>query len=395
MKARGRWAILIALGLATSAVADSPPRDLRQEPDGHWTAWSPPATHYTTPGVHVVQVGDTLWGLAETNLGDGHLWPQIWEQNQYVLDAHWIYPGDPILLTAVAATPLPEEVTDVAPGDVTAPAEGEAAPADPLDERLASGTSSAPIPLGHEADVYCSGYISEEDEEFAYHVSGSEYDFLTPGIKGAGGRDVQGIFGKSDTEKYGLTLGDILYVDGGSDVGLSAGDLLTAVEAGETVYHPVTGDVVGRFYQYTGRIRILTAQPERSIAEIVLSCDPMHVGATLKPFVPEPIPLRLVSPMRPANYPPPAEALDDTASIIRAQDGVLTLGSGYLVYVDRGAEQNLAPGDIYTIYRRGRRGFPPVVMGELGILSVRSHTALGRILRSRYSIYVGDALLLK
>ena len=76
--------------------ADRPPRDLHFV-DGHWTAWNPPAP---PPGeqVHVIARGDTLWDLAAKYYGDPYLWPQIWEKNQYILDAHWIYPGDPLVL---------------------------------------------------------------------------------------------------------------------------------------------------------------------------------------------------------------------------------------------------------------------------------------------------------
>ena len=38
---------------------------------------------------------------------------------------------------------------------------------------------------------------------------------------------------------------------------------------------------------------------------------------------------------------------------------------------------------------------PPIVLGELGILSVFEATSLARILRSRYAVYIGDPLQLK
>ena len=48
------------------------------------------------PETHTVRKGDTLWDLANKWLGDPHLWPQVWDQNRYILDSHWIYPGDPL-----------------------------------------------------------------------------------------------------------------------------------------------------------------------------------------------------------------------------------------------------------------------------------------------------------
>ncbi len=64
-------------------------------------------------------------------------------------------------------------------------------------------------------------------------------------------------------------------------------------------------------------------------------------------------------------------------------------------HIDLGDMEDMAPGDIFTIYRRGRRGFPPTVMGELAVLTVFEKAALARILRSRYTVFVGDPLSLK
>jgi hypothetical protein len=99
--------------------------------------------------------------------------------------------------------------------------------------------------------------------------------------------------------------------------------------------------------------------------------------------------------MRPVNFPHPAEALVDSPTIVKSFDGVITVGQGYLVFIDRGENQDVLPGDVFTIYRTGREGFPPLLIGELGILSVTGDTALGNILESRYSVFLGDRLVLK
>src|SRR5687768_18008920 len=100
MTCRRRLAVAgIALCLVSGAAsaADRPPRDLHLVGD-HWTAWNPPTEFPPGTRVYTIVRGDTLWDLAAKNLGDPYLWPQIWEQNQYILDAHWIYPGDPLVL---------------------------------------------------------------------------------------------------------------------------------------------------------------------------------------------------------------------------------------------------------------------------------------------------------
>jgi hypothetical protein len=51
--------------------------------------------------IHAVVVGDTLSGISKEVLKDGKLWPQIWEQNEHVVNPHWIYPNDKILIRPV------------------------------------------------------------------------------------------------------------------------------------------------------------------------------------------------------------------------------------------------------------------------------------------------------
>ena len=392
--------VMMVVGLATFASAQTPPSNLHLEGD-HWTAWSPPVPPEGA-NVYVIQTGDTLWDISGTMLGDPYLWPQLWEANQYILDAHWIYPGDPLVIPAGAQVFQPEGVV----GDPMA----EAA-ADGLSDELAAAdadleeswfqdaaSTKPPVALGSESQIYCSGYIAPEGEEFPFEVTASEYDFLTPTLDykaDSANQDYGSFFSRKTTEKIGLGPGDIVYIAGGRADGLSPGELLTAVLPEDMIYHPVSNELVGQFYRYRGRIRLLSVQDDTSIGEIVRSCDIIPVGTKLRLFEPEPVPLRRPSPMRPVNVPPAQEALVDAPAIIKSFDGALAVGQGYLVFIDRGENQDVLPGDIFTIYRSGRRGFPPVLIGELGILSVTADTALANILESRYTIFPGDLLILK
>lgn len=97
--------------------------------------YSPPAPEDLGPElkVHTIVKGDTLWDLAQTYLGDPYLWPQIWEVNRYILDPHWIYPGDPLVI------PQPLLIAEpVAPDLAVLP---------------------APQPVAKRFDVYCAPYI--------------------------------------------------------------------------------------------------------------------------------------------------------------------------------------------------------------------------------------------
>jgi LysM repeat protein len=378
----------IALGVAGQgqAAAQQPPRNLHRVGD-HWTAWDPPTEFPPGAEVYTIVRGDTLWSLAARFYGDPYLWPQLWERNSYIRDAHWIYPGDPLVISLEIA-PL-DQLTDVDLGDVSFPApepEGLL-----LDRRL-----GVPVPLGTEDDIYCSGYIGPMEEHFGYRIVGSEYQALSPTMAGTGrGGARRGKYGDIDTVKVDLSLGDIVYLDGGRAAGLAPGLVFTAVVPGEIVAHPATGHTIGRFFSYRGRVRVLTVQDQLGVGEIVQACGPIRLDAGLRPFVPEPVPLGRRTMLRPPSDPVDARVLTDAPVIVHSRDGVVSLGEDHVVYFDRGAEDGVVPGDVYTIYRVRDDGMPPLPLGELAVLSVQSRTALARILESRYAIYRGDRLHLK
>src|SRR5262245_40834939 len=139
----------------------APPRNLRKVGD-HWTPYNPPDPESFPPDatLHIIVKGETLWGLADLSYNDPYLWPQLWDQNRYITDSHWIYPGDPLLVP-----PRPRVVTPTGsgvPSEIVPPGqEGAAASSlDPFDEGdglegpLAAETPAGkPGPEGPAADL--------------------------------------------------------------------------------------------------------------------------------------------------------------------------------------------------------------------------------------------------
>src|SRR5436305_13879401 len=96
--------LLVAALPLLGAEKSRPPPDLHQVGD-HWTAYNPPdpSTYPAGAKTYAIKRGDTLWGLAQAQLGNAYLWPQLWESNTWITDAHWIYPGDVLLIESEAA----------------------------------------------------------------------------------------------------------------------------------------------------------------------------------------------------------------------------------------------------------------------------------------------------
>jgi hypothetical protein len=367
---------LLAIGAGWLNAADQPPANLQMVGD-HWTAWDPPTSFPEDSEVYIIQKGDTLWDLANEYYGDPYLWPQLWERNQYILDAHWIYPGDP-LVVGVEVTSIDE----VADGDDMAGDEM----ADSQGGLNLDRSSSPPVPLGSEDDIYCSGFIGVEDTPYSSTVIGSEYALSSGDVPGS-----HLYYSGSASMILNLSTSDIIYIDGGREAGQMPGSIYTIMRAEGRVDHPINRNTIGFFFRYLGRARILSVQDTTAIAEIVHACNPIGLGDLLKPFTPEPVPLARRSGLKGINDPVATEELVDAPYIIKSNEDLFSLGQGHVVYIDRGAA-DVAPGDLFTIYRETPQGLPPLLVGELAVLSVTDQASMAKILDSRYTIHLGDRL---
>jgi hypothetical protein len=187
----------------------TPPKNLRLIGD-HWTAYTPPdpATYPPNARTHTIVRGDTLWALAQTYYGNAYLWPQLWENNTWITDAHWIYPGDVLLVGGEMTTTTVGTETTTGTG-TSGLAGGESMTgATPVQEpgTIIAGEvrrESPPVPLGTEADVYCYGYIGDPNEPMPNYVSGFE--------------DVEVMYqpGAVTSQSAGVTEGDLIFVAGG------------------------------------------------------------------------------------------------------------------------------------------------------------------------------------
>ena len=49
-------------------------------------------------GTYLVKEGDTLWGVAGSQLGNSYEWPRLWSYNPEITNPHWIYPDTQLRL---------------------------------------------------------------------------------------------------------------------------------------------------------------------------------------------------------------------------------------------------------------------------------------------------------
>ena len=392
--------LVVALPLvgAEKKSLSRPPRDLHLVGD-HWTPYNPPdpATYPAGAKTYTIKQGDTLWALAQKQLGSAYLWPQLWESNTWITDAHWIYAGDVLLIEGEAAkqaesttgTTQTQSTTATTGAQRSVTAEsGTAPPKEGFETFGASGGTemtnaaeplggtASPVALGGENDLYCYGYIGDPNEPMpnrveAYEDYESFYDF------GAASQDLGG------------STGNLVFIDGGTATGLAAGETYLVVEARDMVYNPTDKSLVGLQYEFRGQIRILCADDRHSRGIVTQSCMDIHLGARLKPMPQLPIPLAKI-PNIPAFCDPSSGKRAGT--IVHAQGGwELVLGEGLLVQINLGREDQIQPGDFLTVYRDNPQpGQVRQVLGEIGVLTTEAKTATAKIVAMRYAMRIGD-----
>ena len=369
--------------------SSTPPRELHRVGE-HYTAYNPPdpATYPAGAKTHEIKAGDTLWGLAVQYYGNGYLWPQLWESNTWITDAHWIYPGDVLLVegetAAAAVTPAEatESDTTLSGGITTGAGDVNASQTDGGIAVARVARESRPVPLGTESDIYCYGYIGHPDEPLPNFISSPE------------DVDVKYLPRKVDPDiSSDVTVGDLVYVAGGASTGLVAGETYLAVAAADLVRHPATGELIGRRYDYLGQVRILCIEGNLSRAIITQACREIPVGARLKPIPQLPIPIARI-PELPAWCDPPSGGT--SGHIVDTREWDLGVVEGNLVQINLGQNHQIAPGDFLTVFRPSSRADQPrIVLGQIGVLTTEANTATAIVLTAKREMIVGDQVELR
>ena len=373
---------LPAIGKTTPKSSTHPPRELHRVGD-HYTPYNPPDPSTYAPGAktYTIKSGDTLWALAQQFYNNAYLWPQLWEANTWITDAHWIYPGDTLLVEGETSASANTSATGSSNSSSTSLGSSSLTQ-QPTPTPTGGGfpvanisAASTPVPLATEADLYCYGYIGDPHESMPNQVSSFEDVEMTYH---------QHVLEQSDT----VSIGDLIFIDGGTSTGLVPGETYLIVEAGELVKHPRTGAVVGRHYEYHGQARILCADETHARAIITQSCQEVNRGARLKPMPQLPIPIARIPEVAAFCDPPSGRS---SGTIVQSRGFQQIIGIGELVQIDLGRDDQLQPGDFLTVFRESPEpGQPRQILGEVGILTTESHTATARVVAMRRNMGVGD-----
>jgi hypothetical protein len=334
---------------------------------------------FGVPGIHTVRPGDTLWDLCARYYNNPYNWPRVWSYNPQVENPHWIYPGDQLRMRQGAS-----------PRDAVAG----------LTEDGSGGQMGrgAPVPRN---TVF----------------------LRTQGFLGDVKRDTWGELVGAREDQMLLSEGNNAYLSLREGVEPRVGQQLT-------IFHtvrqpaPVKGarKPPGEVVAVKGTVRIDQWDPKRRIARgfITESVDVIERGAKVGPVA-----RRLdVVPVRPNQ----AEL---SVRVLNSLYPHVYLAQNQLVFLDRGSEDGLAPGNRLLVVRRGDawrqslktttdmarqramlhsneeaqveltplrgdpKNFPDEIIGELRVLRTERFSAIALVTASSREIAPGDRAVAK
>jgi hypothetical protein len=338
----------------------------------HWTKNTSFPTAIPEGAVYYIVVrGDTLWDVSARFLKNPYLWPQIWNENKYIKDAHWIYPGDPLVLPKIA---LVAEQAGQAPGAGEPEGLGPEGPipgmVEPGEGEVGAAASLGPVT--EELSLQCASYVTSDREDQSLFLVGSE----------------------EGTDKYALADRDIVYLNKGSNAGVKAGDLYSLHHVAYGVKNPVTGKKLGTKVETTGWLKVILVQENTACAVIEQACADIHAGDFLKPFEKVNVPMVVRRALEECCS---TENGKTTRHVVDLQDDVSIAGTGLFVTIDAGTDDGVAPGTVFSVYRLMYPSVPTPrnVVGEATVVAVRERISTAKITYARKEIMLGDQVQLR
>lgn len=366
---------------------------------------APAAASAEQPGKYLIRQGDTLWDIANAFYRDPFLWPLIWKSNPSVNDPDLIYPGNTLVIPSLApverAMSAPEEAASVQEKAVAenaqeqpaaAPSAAAVAPpqeeaeaaslfqrrasiegATPEPETPATGSrlilpADAPVPIMDKYAMLSAGFVSEEDSPD--HIQGSVGD-PAKGVKGSNllGYDSQ------------------VYIAVTSRETVNIGDRFLIYEPMHNVKHPETRRYFGKLYKVNGILKV-TGAKELGVypARITLSFDSAIKGNMLAPY------------QEPALIYPAKQKQEKnlTGRILEVPDRRSVSGQVDIVYLDKGKEDGVEPGDRFTVMSLPDKATGVTrPIGELQVFIVKSRTSTAVVRKSIDTMTTGNRFVYK
>ena len=298
---------------------------------------------------YVIKKGDTLWGISQRFLKDSGYWPDLWANNPFIGNPHFIYPGQRVAIYDGRLVVIPVELP---------PAAKKAAPA------------VAPPP-------------PKPQQAITVTTSGAVRGFLSlDRLKGAS------TLVDTVDNRLLMTAGDKIFVDLAKPA--KVGDRFDIYSVGDKVIHPATGKALGYLITERGTATLTAVDGNVGTATIDTANSEIERGARLLPHrsLPHEIALKKAS-------------ADLSGEIVAAAENKLILSRYDVIYVDLGAADGLQVGNLLYLSRSRKATelakrlnhpfhLPDILLGSAVVVATQPHTATALILKVADPVYLQD-----
>ncbi|MDH3973994.1 MAG: LysM peptidoglycan-binding domain-containing protein [Deltaproteobacteria bacterium] len=312
---------------------------------------------------HIVVKGDTLWDISEKYMKNPFFWPKLWQWNDYITNAHFIYPGDKINLVPpkirVRSAPVPEEVSQ--------PEEAE-----PVEEQVEA--EEAPLEEAPVIKEPTPKIIIEKQKYNIRHLRSS--GMISPEEMKASGKIVDAL-----DKKIMLGDSDIVYMALNREA--KRGEILSIFKPTVKITHPVTRKNLGHKIERLGHIKVIDTSQGITTGEIVESFNVVSRDDKIrqKENLPDEITIKEVS-------------LPLEGHIVTSMEAITIYGQNDVVYIDLGKNHGVDEGFIFTIYkpphRKGKYTLPAETIGRLLVFQVKKMTSTAIIIDAVQEIRTGE-----
>ncbi len=226
-----------------------------------------------------------------------------------------------------------------------------------------------------------------------------------------------------DHESFGI--GEIVYIDIGTEHAISKGKLFTIFSKSRLILHPIIkgerregipdyqrplaqpyptyfsrwGKRIGRMVEPLGYLEVLESMPGSSKAIVRESYNPIHNGDFVTPYEKLEAPPRL----------PEAKGEQKLEGYVIAYQREHYFGGlDDFIYIDRGAKDRVIPGDRFEVYITPTKGkdrwyqvdsegepMIPHVVAEIQVLDTQSETSTGVVISGSRAIPLGASIRYK
>ncbi|HEY8562589.1 MAG TPA: hypothetical protein VIL74_19580 [Pyrinomonadaceae bacterium] len=183
------------------------------------------------------------------------------------------------------------------------------------------------LPVAGANNLYCAGYVQNAQVDTSRKIVGAE----------------------NEQEQNIYSQGNNVYISLGDNRNVQVGDMFSVVRPrGQVRTRWTSKNNLGFYVQEVGAVEVVKVGGDVAVARVMTSCDNLLLGDLVQAVPSRTSPLFEQRPALNVFADPSGKA---RGRIFMSRDGQEFLSRDQVVYIDLGAEDNVAVGDYLTVYR--------------------------------------------